>query len=176
MSQDGSAKTPAESAPPGELIWQGSPTWRSRFGFTMLAFLFDIVGLLLYAALAIHFGATSYQALASLGLFAIGSIMLAVQWAKLSAIRYRLTTKRIEWETGLLSRRIDGIDVSRVRHVEYFQSIGDRLGRVSRLHIFVQDQEDPEIVIIGLPSSRQVYDQVAQAAQIGRRGTVQIVQ
>jgi len=63
---------PADAGP-GELIWEGSPTWRSHYGYTILCCL--LVPLV------------------------IGIILLLVQWAKLSAIRYRLTSKRIEWES-----------------------------------------------------------------------------
>jgi len=158
------------------LIWEGSPTWRSRIGHTLLCFLVMLAGVAAYAVAAFYRGARDILALSLLGIVALGLFMLAYQWIKLMAIKYRLTTKRIEWETGIVSRTIDGIDVARVRHVEYHQSLGDRLGRVSRLHVFVQDKEDPEIVIIGLPATRGIYDKIAQAAQIGRRGTFQIVQ
>ncbi|HJZ87462.1 MAG TPA: PH domain-containing protein [Polyangia bacterium] len=140
---------PADAGP-GELIWEGSPTWRSHYGYTILCCL--LVPLV------------------------IGIILLLVQWAKLSAIRYRLTSKRIEWETGIFSKKIDGIDVWRIRHVEFFQSFGDRLGKVSRLHLYVQDKEEPEIIIRGLPGGRDVYDKVAAAAQLSRRGTLGLVQ
>src|SRR5262249_56018139 len=91
----------------------------------------------------------------------IGIILLLVQWAKLSAIRYRLTSKRIEWETGIFSKKIDGIDVWRIRHVEFFQSFGDRLGKVSRLHLYVQDKEEPEIIIRALPPAPHVSANVS---------------
>ena len=168
---------PKDDGAPGELIWEGSPTWRSRIGHTLLCFAVMAVGVVAYVAVAIHeHSFTSTLALATLGIVALGLGMWIYQWIKLAAIKYRLTTKRIEWETGIVSRTIDGIDVARVRHVEYHQSFGDRLGGVSRLHVFVQDQEDPEIIVMGIPATRTIYDKVAQAAQIGRRGTLQIVQ
>jgi hypothetical protein len=137
-------------APGNDLIWEGRPTWRAHFGYTILCCLLVPV--------------------------VIGIVLLLVQWGKLAAIRYRITQKRVEWQTGLLSRKIDGIDVWRIRHVEYLQSFGDRLGKVSRLLLYVQDREDPQIVIRGLPASREIYDQVAAAAQVGRRGTLGVVQ
>lgn len=132
------------------VIWEGSPTWRSRFGFTVVAVL--------------------------LSPLLVGLVMLGWQWATLASIRYRLTNKRVEWETGLVSRKIDGIDVWRIRHVEYFQTLGDRLGGVSRLHLFVQDSTEPEVVILGLPAGREIYDAVAAAAQVARQGTIGLVQ
>lgn len=132
------------------VIWEGSPTWRSRLGFTVLAVL--------------------------LSPLLVGLVMLGWQWATLASIRYRITNKRVEWETGLVSRKIDGIDVWRIRHVEYFQTLGDRIGGVSRLHLFVQDSTEPEVVILGLPASREVYDAVAAAAQVARQGTIGLVQ
>ena len=133
-----------------ELIYEGSPTWRSRLGFTILACALSIV--------------------------VVGLVMLAWQWALLASTRYRITTKRVEWETGMLSRKIDGIDIWRVRHVEYFQTLADRLAGVSRLHLYVQDGTEPEVVIVGLPASREVYDKVAAAAQLARQGTLGLVQ
>jgi hypothetical protein len=140
---------PNES-PQSDLIWEGRPTWRSHLGFTAFACLLVPVG--------------------------VGLFLLLYQWMKLASTRYRLTTKRIEWEAGLFSKRIDGIDVWRVRHVEYFQSVGDRLGSVSRLHLFVQDRQEPEIVLRGLPAAREIYDRVAAAAQVGQKGTVGLVE
>ena len=140
----------SETDGPAEVIWEGSPTWRAHFGYTILACVLTPL--------------------------VVGIVMLLLQWARLSSIRYRITTRRVEWETGILSKRIDGIDVWRVRHVEFFQSFGDRLGGVSRLHVYVQDQEDPQLIIRGLPGSRTVYDRLAGAAQLSRRGTVGLVQ
>ena len=172
-----STQDPPNDNAPGELIWEGSPTWRSRIGHTLLCFLVMAIGAAAYLVMAIHEHSFSAPlALAMLGIVGAGLVMWLYQWIKLSAIKYRLTTKRIEWEIGIVSRTIDGIDVARVRHVEYHQSFGDRLGGVSRLHVYVQDQEDPEITVIGLPARREIYDKIAQAAQIGRRGTFQIVQ
>jgi uncharacterized membrane protein YdbT with pleckstrin-like domain len=136
-----------------------------------------VIGIGAYVVASLHEQSFSAPlALAMLGILGVGLLMWLYQWIKLSAVKYRLTTKRIEWETGIFSRTIDGIDVARVRHVDYHQSFGDRLGGVSRLHVYVQDQEDPELTVIGLPARREIYDKVAQAAQIGRRGTLQIVQ
>lgn len=171
-----STQDPPNDNAPGELIWEGSPTWRSRIGHTLLCFLVMLVGVAAYIVAAMYRGWRDWVALATLAIVGVGLLMLLYQWIKMVAIKYRITTKRIEWERGILSRTIDGIDVARVRHVEYHQTIGDRIGGVSRLQIYVQDQEDPEVVVIGLPAKREIYDKIAQAAQIGRRGTFQIVQ
>jgi membrane protein YdbS with pleckstrin-like domain len=160
---------------PGKLIWEGAPTWRSRLSATLLALFCVLLGLGAFAWAAARWG-MRLEVTAALAPAAIGLVLLLVQWIRLSSIRYRLTTKRIEWEQGLLSRRIDGIDVWRIRHVEYYQSLADRIARVSRIHIYVQDREDPQVTVIGLPATREVYDRVAAAAQVGRRGTLGIVQ
>lgn len=171
-----STQDPPTDNAPGELIWEGSPTWRSRIGHTLLCFTIMLLGVAAYIVAAVYRGGGDWVALSTLSIIGVGLLMLLYQWIAMVAIKYRLTTKRIEWERGILSRTIDGIDVARVRHVEYHQTLGDRLGGVSRLHVYVQDQEDPEVIVVGLPAKREIYDKIAQAAQIGRRGTFQIVQ
>ena len=102
--------------------------------------------------------------------------MLLVSWIQRSTTSYRITSKRVEWTSGLFTRKIDGIDVWRIRHVEYVQTLGDRFGGVSRLQLEVQDRQEPRVTIPGLPASREVYDKVTAAAQLDRRATVGLVQ
>lgn len=136
--------------PPAELIYEGSLSWKCELGRTVLS--------LLTAPLI------------------IGLVVLLADWIRRSNTKYRITTQRIEWQKGILSRRIDGIDLWRVRHVEYVQTLADRMFGLSRLEVFSQDQEDPHLVLKGLPADRSVYDQVAAASQGARRGTVGIIQ
>ncbi len=133
--------------PSAEVIYEGSPTWKCELGRTILCVL-TVVGL----------------------------VVLIADWIRRSNTKYRVTTTRVEWQKGVLSRRIDGIDMWRIRHVEYVQTLTDRMFGLSRLELFSQDQEDPHLILVGLPAERTVYDRVTAAAQLARRGAVGVIQ
>jgi membrane protein YdbS with pleckstrin-like domain len=132
------------------VIYEGKPSWKSEFGSTMF-------GVLLIPVLA-------------------GVFMLVAAWVRRANTTYRITNRRIEWETGLFSRRIDGVDLWRIRHVNYVQTLADRLFGLSRLEMFSQDREDPHAVIPGIPGAREVYDRATLAIQNARQGTVGVLQ
>jgi uncharacterized membrane protein YdbT with pleckstrin-like domain len=133
-----------------QLIYEGKGSWRNEIGWTLL-------GVVLVPVV-------------------VGVVMLLAGWIRRASTKYRITSRRIEWEEGLFSRRIDGVDLWRVRHVNYLQTLTDRIFGVSRLEVFSQDREDPHAVIPGIPASRVVYDQVTAAVQNARQGSVGIVQ
>jgi uncharacterized membrane protein YdbT with pleckstrin-like domain len=126
-----------------EVIWEGVPTWRA-WGMKW------ILGWVL-APLVI-------------GLFLVGSV-----WLQTRSRRWRLTTRRIEVEGGLLSRRVETIELWKVRDVELRQSLADRMFGVCSVLVTAHDQTTPAVEVRGLPGSRDVYDRLMAAVMNARQ-------
>jgi len=125
------------------LIWEGRPTWRAWAARW-------ITGWILLPVL--------------LGLF-----LLVPVWLRIRSHRWKLTNRRIEIETGLLSTRIDTIELWRIRDVEYRQSLMDRLTGVSCIGITAHDGTIPAMEIRGLPADRTIYDRLMSAVMQARQ-------
>src|SRR5262249_31536141 len=78
---------PKDDNAPGELIWEGSPTWRSRIGHTVLCLLVMLAGVGAYLVAAFYRGGEDVVALGMFGIVGLGLFMLAYQWIKLTAIK-----------------------------------------------------------------------------------------
>jgi uncharacterized membrane protein YdbT with pleckstrin-like domain len=130
-------------APQEEVIWEGRPTWRAWA-------LNWIAGWVLLPIL-------------------IGVFLLLSVWMRVRSTRWKVTSRRIETETGLLSKRIDTLELWRVRDVEFRQSIIDRIVGVSSLLITAHDDASPVLEIRGAPADRAIYDRLMTAVMEARQ-------
>lgn len=81
----------------------------------------------------------------------------------------RITTTSIELEQGVLSKRIDAIELWRCRDVRYRQSLRDRVLRVAHIDIFTEDAQVPRMSILGMPASRDMFERIRSAIESARR-------
>jgi uncharacterized membrane protein YdbT with pleckstrin-like domain len=126
-----------------DIIWEGSPTWRAWAGRW-------IAGWALLRVLV--------------GIFLIVSV-----WMRTRSRRWKLTSRRVEIETGLFSRQVDTLELWRIRDVEFRQSLTDRLFGVSSIGITAHDGSIPAIDIRGLPGDRSIYDRLTSAVMQARQ-------
>ncbi len=134
------------------LIWQGRPNWRAFAGATVLGWVLAPV--------------------------LVGLVLLAVLGAKKRSVAWMVSSRRIEIERGWLSRRIDTLELWRVKDLEFRQGLWDRLVGVSTIVVTAHDEKDPVVEIRGLPSDRSIYDQLSNAIMTARqqRGVMNVAQ
>jgi uncharacterized membrane protein YdbT with pleckstrin-like domain len=126
-----------------EVIWEGRPTWRAWA-------LKWIAGWLLLPLL-------------------VGVVLLLSVWVRTRSTRWKLTSRRIEIETGWLSKRVDTLELWRVRDVEFRQSLMDRIVGVSSLSVTAHDGSSPALEVRGAPGDREVYDRLMTAVMQARQ-------
>src|SRR5260370_6892318 len=77
----------------------------------------------------------------------VGIFLLLSVWIRTRSTRWKVTSRRIEIETGFLSKRVDTLELWRVRDVEFRQSLVDRMAGVSSLWITAHDSNLPMLEI-----------------------------
>jgi uncharacterized membrane protein YdbT with pleckstrin-like domain len=85
------------------------------------------------------------------------------------SIQFRVTNTVIETERGLLSKRIDVLQLWRCRDVRYKQNLIDRILGVAHIEVFAQDATTPHLEIVGMPASRQLFEQLRDSIEIQRQ-------
>lgn len=130
-------------ASPEEVIWEGRPTWRAWAGTW-------IAGWVLLPVL-------------------LGGFLLVSVWIQMRSKKWKLTSKRIEIESGFLARRVDTLELWRVRDVEFRQSLMDRLAGVSTISVTAHDGTYPALDVRGLPADRAIYDRLMNAVMQARQ-------
>jgi len=82
--------------------------------------------------------------------------------------KFRVTSTAIETERGFLSRRIDVLQLWRCRDVRYRQRLSDRVLGIAHIEVFAQDATTPHLEIVGMPASRELFEQLRDSIEIQR--------
>jgi len=133
-------------AAPALVIYEGYPSWKAWFWQYVLA-----------CALAVA---------------VVGLGWLLYLNLRRKSRRYRITDRTIDYEVGVLSRRVETMQLWRVRDLDFRQSILERMLGIATIHVFAHDQTDPEIVLRGLPASREIFDRLKDACDVARQQRV----
>lgn len=165
-------KTDAERDHKSErkLIYDGAPSWRAYLGYYVLG----VLGAILLPTFMNWIGrkaaaTTSTRVLLVLIPLALAAIYFAGLHLHRKSLRVRVTTSNIETEHGILSKKIDVIELWRCRDVRYRQSLVDRMLGIAHIDIVSTDPTTPKLEIVGMPASRQLFEQLRDSIEIQRQ-------
>ncbi len=89
-----------------------------------------------------------------------GGLMFGYVYLSLRCLRYKITSRLIERERGILVKRVDSLDLSRVKDVQLVQNLMERVLRIGTIEILSSDRSDPMMRIEALPTPRPVYEKL----------------
>jgi membrane protein YdbS with pleckstrin-like domain len=163
-------ETPTPSSPARKILYAGSPSWRAYF---------RVYAGLLLAAITIPYsvfyiaGRLESTGFSHLLTFAVPLLLVAIGFALVHYYRhsmvYRVTQTNIESEHGFFSKTIDVLELWRCRDVQYRQSFFDRIIGIAHIDIFTTDVTSPNVCIVGLPASRELFENIRDAIEIQRQ-------
>jgi len=127
-------------------IFEGTPSWKAWFWSYVVACVLSI---------------------ALVGLFWLGYLHF-----RRKSLRYKITGRTIDYEVGIFSRQIETLQLWRVKDLDFRQSVFERMLGIARIYIFTNDLTDPELILRGLPASREIFDRLKDAADLARQQRV----
>jgi membrane protein YdbS with pleckstrin-like domain/DNA-directed RNA polymerase subunit RPC12/RpoP len=136
-------------------VFRKRPTWRAFFGRIFLAVLFAAAGLIL--ALSASASPTLKWVIGLFGL-GLGLILFLVVLVKRYSLLYRLSTQRLFVYRGLISRRIEELELFRVRDIDVLQNFWERIFHYGRMTVYSTDATTPKFEIVGLGDPLRVKD------------------
>jgi membrane protein YdbS with pleckstrin-like domain len=164
--QRGSGKGPAER----KLLYAGAPSWKAFFAEYFFVFLAALVVPFITNWIAAKAdAATLTRVLAVLIPLAIAAVVFfAINLYRKSKI-FRVTTTNIESEYGIISKKIDVLELWRCRDIRYRQHLVDRVLRIAHIDIYTADVTTPHLELIGLPASRELFEKIRDSIEIQRQ-------
>lgn len=156
---------PPPPAAPEIPIYEGPVSMWIGFKTFFVSAVLDVVGLVLALYGAVNSGSGMSTPLVVCGIALLLASSLMITWVILviRAQRYKITRKLIEREQGLIVKRIDALDLGRVKDVELKQSLVDRMLNIGTIEVFSSDKTDPVMFIEAIPNPRPVYEQLRDA-------------
>jgi membrane protein YdbS with pleckstrin-like domain len=145
-----------------EVYYEGSPMVRGEFGMFVM---WTALGLILIAIPFLwHYllGKPWWPWYVVLALVVIGLMLMVIPILVVKQFRYRISNYRIDFERGLLGKKIDTLELWHVDDIKFEQSFFDRLMGVGKITVFSDDQTTPNLELKGLPNPRPLFDSLKQ--------------
>lgn len=93
-----------------------------------------------------------------------------ILWTYLKVVttKYTIDRRRVELEEGVITRRVDSLELWRVLDVQYEQSLLDRLTGNAKIRLMGTDQSHPTLELHGMPAHRALFNELREAVQTAR--------
>jgi uncharacterized membrane protein YdbT with pleckstrin-like domain len=96
-------------------------------------------------------------------------ILVVAQPMLQKTLRYRITNYRIDFQRGLLTRQIDSLELWYVDHINFRQSILERMLGVGTIELTTDDERMPHLVMRSIPNGLQVFEHLKTSALAAKR-------
>jgi membrane protein YdbS with pleckstrin-like domain/DNA-directed RNA polymerase subunit RPC12/RpoP len=152
------------AASPGDLLPQEEkdvfalrPTLKMYLSKLILAVLIPAAAIVL--AVAIKATSTVYWGIILTGL-AIGLMLFLIILYRKYSLLYRLSTQRLFVVRGLISRKVEELELFRVRDIQVVQGVGERILKFGRMTVFSTDATTPKFELHGVSNPLRVKDTI----------------
>ena len=157
-------------APARKILYSGSPSWRAYF--QAYAIIVAVALIVPYFAFWVA-GKADVTGFSRVLWFLLPLLLCVgagwiVHYYRRSKV-IRVTNSNIELEHGFFARKIDVLELWRCRDIQYRQSVFDRLLRIAHIDIYTADVTTPNVCIVGMPASRELFANIRDAIEIQRQ-------
>jgi membrane protein YdbS with pleckstrin-like domain len=152
-----------------EMLYEGNPSWKAYFGHFVAA---GLAAAILIAILSMIAGSGAPMKTKFLDVaipLAVTAVFLFGLHLFRKSIKFRVSNTVIEYERGVLSKRIDVVQLWRVKDVVYKQSLVDRILSIAHIQVVTSDATNPNFEIVGMPASRKLFEQLRDSIEIQRQ-------
>lgn len=159
MPIDDSPSTPATAE---TLLWSGHTSQWVHFWFYLLCII--LAGAIAVGAtvLALPTGGLTYLALI------IPVLLWLVRWWVTKCTTYELTSQRLRIRSGVLNRRVDELELYRVKDYAMEQPLLLRMVGLGNLTLITSDATNPQVAMKAIPDVENVREKLRAAVQTER--------
>ena len=104
-----------------------------------------------------------------LAIFTLGLWLIPLWWSS-KGRHYRLTTKRVVVETGILNKRLEQVDLYRVSDYTVLRPISQRIMGTGNLMLSTLDHSSPTVAVSNIKTDVvALYERIRAATEIEKR-------
>lgn len=155
---------PVESGPERE-VWAGGPSqWVNVKKFTG-ALVAAVVLTLGAIYIPRWIGVSGTVWIAILITIALPALYAMWVWIETRATNFELTTERIRERSGVFSRRLEEVELFRVKDTEVHQSLAQRIVRLGTVTLHTSDTTCPEFVLRSVPDHEELRNTIRKEVE-----------
>ena len=150
-------------------LYEGVPSWKAYLGYYVIAGAAAIAVIGILHLIAGSDASLKTKFLNTVIPIAAAAIFMFGVTLYRRSVKFRVTNTVIETERGILSKRIDVLQLWRCRDVLYKQNLVDRILGIAHVEVFAADATTSHLEIVGLPASRQLFEQLRDSIEVQRQ-------
>lgn len=170
---------PAAGAPAivEETLWRGSPSWRvllaKVIGMVLTAIILPVAASFIASRTAdlemsSRIMKIGWWVTAILLLLQIIAFLIAM--VRLQSTLYTITSQRVMFEQGILSKSLSEIDLRSVDDTQFFQTITERMLGIGNVTLVSSDKALPMTMLRGIHDPRKIRELIrSRAYQVSQR-------
>jgi len=151
------------------VLYSGVPSWKAYLGYYVAAALAAVIAIAILHALSDATTPTMTKVLGVLIPIAASAVYMFGLTLYRRSIRFRVTGTVIETERGLLSKKIEVLQLWRCKDVSYRQNLIDRILGIAHIDVYASDVSTPHVEIVGMPASRQLFENLRDSIELQRQ-------
>lgn len=151
------------------VLYTGVPSWKAYLGYYIAAGLAAVIAIAILRALSDANTSTGTKILGVIIPIAASAVYMFGLTIYRRSIRFRVTSTVIETERGLLSKKIEVLQLWRCKDVSYRQNLIDRILGIAHIDVYASDVTTPHVEIVGLPASRQLFENLRDSIELQRQ-------
>ncbi len=151
------------------VLYTGVPSWKAYLGYYVAAGLAALIAIAIMRAMSDANTSTGTKILGVLIPIAAAAVYMFGLTLYRRSIRFRVTNTVIETERGLLSKRIEVLQLWRCKDVSYRQNLIDRILGIAHIDVYASDVSTPHVEIVGMPASRQLFENLRDSIELQRQ-------
>ncbi|HEY1083607.1 MAG TPA: PH domain-containing protein [Prosthecobacter sp.] len=150
--------SPLPASPAETSLWKGHTSQWVHFWYYFFCLL------LVAACLA---GTVFTAGLSAIGLI-VPFLMWVIRWWATKCTSYELTSQRLKITSGILNRKLDELELFRVKDYAMDQPLALRILGLGNLTLMTSDATTPTVAIQAIPQVEQVRETLRTAVQAER--------
>lgn len=162
-------KSEPETPSSRKMFYEGVPSWKAYLGYYVMTAFAAVAIIAIMNWQSGPEAPTTRKIMNVLIPAGVAAIFFFAITLYRKSIKFRVTNAAIETERGILSKSIDVLQLWRCRDVRYRQNLIDRMLGIAHIEVFAQDATTPHLEIVGMPASRQLFENLRDSIEIQRQ-------
>jgi uncharacterized membrane protein YdbT with pleckstrin-like domain len=140
------------------VIWEGSQSQVLNFG------IFILMGVISIAIIVL-----------SLLFFPIAAVIVVVplfymfvKWLVVKNHKYKVTSERIFYTTGIFSKKTEAMELYRVRDVDMYEPFWQRLFKLGNVSLTTSDKTSPNFILKAVPGPAELMNSIRKHVELRR--------
>lgn len=141
-----------------QVIWEGSQSQVLNFGIFISM---GIITVIILGLSILFFPLAAVIAVVPLG-------YMLVKWIVVKNHRYKVTTERIFYTTGIFSKKTEALELYRVRDVDMYEPFWQRLFKLGNVALTTSDKTAMNFLLKAVPNPAELMNNIRKNVELRR--------